>query len=161
MNCLLNRQYNLNHPVGRRAVGWSQLMFRALWWAALGACCIVTGVAAAQQTTADTAARKLLIGTRNVPPFAFKLDDGSWSGISIELWREIAMENHWDYEFREMDLPQLLKATEKGEVDAAVAAVTLTHKREKVMDFSHPFFFIPGDSVLPCGSHTGTTGLRH
>ncbi len=136
-------------------------MFRALWWAALGACCIVTGVAAAQQTTADTAARKLLIGTRNVPPFAFKLDDGSWSGISIELWREIAMENHWDYEFREMDLPQLLKATEKGEVDAAVAAVTLTHKREKVMDFSHPFFFIPGDSVLPCGSHTGTTGLRH
>ncbi len=161
MNCLLNRQYNLNHPVGRRAVGWSQLMFRALWWAALGACCIVTGVAAAQQTTADTAARKLLIGTRNVPPFAFKLDDGSWSGISIELWREIAMENHWDYEFREMDLPQLLKATEKGEVDAAVAAVTLTHKREKVMDFSHPFFLFLGTrycraGVIPARLDCGT-----
>ena len=40
-------------------------MFRALWWAALGTCCIVTGVAAAQQTTADTAARKLVIGTRS------------------------------------------------------------------------------------------------
>ncbi len=94
----------------------------------------------AQPSGADATARKLVIGTRNVPPFAIKLADGSWDGISIELWREIAAENHWDYEFREMELPQLLEATEKGEVAAAVAAVTLTHEREKVMDFSHPFY---------------------
>ncbi len=106
----------------------------------LGICCMATGVASAQPSVADATARKLLIGTRNVPPFAIKLEDGSWDGISIELWREIAAENHWDYEFREMKLPQLLEATEKGELDAAVAAVTLTHDREKVMDFSHPFY---------------------
>lgn len=84
-------------------------MFRMIWRVVLGSCCLATGVAGAQQTVADTAARKLVIGTSNVPPFAIKLEDGAWDGISIELWRQIAAENHWDYELREMELPQLLE----------------------------------------------------
>ncbi len=115
-------------------------MFRMFLWLAFCSSCIASGVASGNGSVADTTAHELVIGTRNVPPFSIKLEDGSWDGISIELWRRIAAENHWDYEFRELELPQLLVATEKGELDAVVAAVTLTHEREKVMDFSHTFY---------------------
>ncbi len=98
----------------------------------------VPRAAIGQQTNTD--ARKLTVGTRHVPPFAIKQADGSWDGIGIELWREIAAENDWQYELRELELPELLEATEQGELDAAVAAVTVTAEREKLMDFSHPYY---------------------
>src|SRR4029079_12035259 len=34
--------------------------------------------------------RELIIGTKEAPPFALKHADGTWTGISIELWRDIA-----------------------------------------------------------------------
>ena len=101
------------------------------------ACWFLTGLTVAQEANVNE--RKLLIGTRHVPPFAIKRQDGSWGGLSIELWREIAAENGWDYEFREMELKSLLQGVQNGELDAVVAAVTVTHQREKVLDFTHPF----------------------
>ena len=81
---------------------------------------------------------KLIIGTMHTPPFAIKHIDGSWSGISIELWREIAVELQLSYQLEEHSLPELLKGVETGQLDAAVAALTVTEQRESVMDFTHP-----------------------
>lgn len=83
--------------------------------------------------------RKLLIGTKQAPPFAMKDSEGKWTGISIDLWKEIAAELGIEYELREYDLKGLLAAVTDGSVDAAVAALTVTAERDKIMDFSHPF----------------------
>ena len=45
--------------------------------------------------------KTLIVGTKIAPPFAMKADDGSWEGISIELWDEIAKELDLDYEWQE------------------------------------------------------------
>ena len=82
----------------------------------------------------------LVIGTQHAPPFAMKLADGSWDGVSVELWREIASDNNWDFEFLEMEPGDLIAATQRGDVDAAVAATAVTSERERVLDFSHPFY---------------------
>ena len=37
-----------------------------------------------------------------------KNDEGAWTGISIDLWREIATELNLSFEFRETDLRGLL-----------------------------------------------------
>jgi len=81
----------------------------------------------------------LTVATRHVPPFAIKNDDGSWEGISISLWQQIAAALGWEYRFQEMGLEQMLEAVQRGEVDAAVAALTITSEREQQVDFSHPF----------------------
>ncbi len=82
---------------------------------------------------------KLTVGTKEAPPFAIKGPDGSWSGISIDLWREIAQELNRKYEFRELDLQKLLQGVKERSLDAAVAALTVTPEREEAMDFTHPF----------------------
>lgn len=82
---------------------------------------------------------KLVVGTRVVPPFVIRQDDGSLSGIAIDLWRDIASDLGLDYEFRETDLEGMLDGLQDGTLDAVVAALTVTPERENFVDFSHPF----------------------
>jgi ABC-type amino acid transport substrate-binding protein len=98
-------------------------------------------IAIAQPT--DTIAipdRVLQIGTKVAPPFSIKKADGSWEGISIDLWRDIALKLEIDYEFVETDLDGLINGVESGELDAAVAALSVTAEREGLVDFTHPFY---------------------
>lgn len=83
--------------------------------------------------------KKLIVGTKLAPPFAFKDQAGNWEGISIELWKTLAAELKIDYDFKEYDLKGLLDAVETGSIDAAVAALSITAEREKQFDFTHPF----------------------
>lgn len=99
--------------------------------------CLPWTVAMAQTSSDDN---KLVVATKHAPPFAIKQEDGSWSGISIELWRDIANELGLKFRLKEDGLAGLLDGVSSGQYDAAVAAVTVTGEREQVMDFSHPFY---------------------
>jgi ABC-type amino acid transport substrate-binding protein len=83
----------------------------------------------------------LVIGTKETPPFAMKSQDGQWHGISIDLWRHIADRMHLRYRFSEKPtIEALLEGTANGSFDAAVAAITVTAARERLMEFSQPFY---------------------
>jgi ABC-type amino acid transport substrate-binding protein len=67
--------------------------------------------------------------------------DGTWQGISIDLWRHAADELHLRYRFVEATTVQdLMAATSKGEADAAVAAITVTATRAEASDFTQPYY---------------------
>ncbi|HSG91099.1 MAG TPA: transporter substrate-binding domain-containing protein, partial [Pseudomonadales bacterium] len=88
---------------------------------------------------ADAVPRHLVIGTLHSPPFIIHNRDGSWSGISVELWRAIAAELGLTFEFEEHSLQALLDGIREGSLDAAAAALTITEERERHIDFTHPF----------------------
>ena len=69
-----------------------------------------------------------------------KTSDGQWTGLSIDLWRQIAAELNLQFEFRELALKQLLEGVTDRSLDAAVAALTITPEREKNFDFTHAFY---------------------
>ena len=98
--------------------------------------------------------KKLIVGTKQAPPFAFKEPDGTWTGISIDLWREIAAELHLTYEWRESDLQGLLDGVKDGSLDIAISALSVTAEREKVLDFTHPFY-TTGFSIAVAGRSRG------
>ncbi|MFQ5656418.1 MAG: transporter substrate-binding domain-containing protein [Candidatus Methylomirabilales bacterium] len=98
---------------------------------------VVTAGVGSAETPAD---RKLIVGTKEAPPFAIKRSDGTWKGISIDLWREIAAALNVTYEWRELDLQGLLDGVKDGSLDVAVAALSVTAKREKSIDFTHPYY---------------------
>ena len=88
----------------------------------------------------SNAPQPLIVGTKESPPFSMKTADGQWTGLSIDLWREIAAELNLQYEFRELALDQLLEGVRDGSLNAAVAALTITPEREKKIDFTHAFY---------------------
>jgi ABC-type amino acid transport substrate-binding protein len=83
---------------------------------------------------------KLIVGTKQSPPFAFKNPDGQWTGISIEMWKHLTDELNLEYELRELTLDGMLDALQNGEIDAAVAAISVTAERTRRVDFCHPHF---------------------
>ena len=84
--------------------------------------------------------KKLVVGTKETPPFAMKDADGNWTGISINLWQQIAEELNFAYEWRELDQSALLTGIEDGSLDAVVANLTITPDRLDKFDFTYPFY---------------------
>ena len=100
------------------------------------------------QSDAAVKPAKLVVGTMRVPPFVLHSDDGEWSGLSIDLWKEVAAQLQSDFEFREYDYDPagLLDAVERRQVDIAVAAIPVTVESESRFDFSHPYFAAASES---------------
>ncbi|KAA6186658.1 transporter substrate-binding domain-containing protein [Thiohalocapsa marina] len=97
------------------------------------------GLAQATEDAQDAADDTWLVATRHAPPFAIVDGHGNWSGISIDLWREIAEQLGLDYRFVDMGLTQMLDAIAEDQADVAAAALTITSEREQRVDFTHPF----------------------
>lgn len=91
-------------------------------------------------STAIAAGSELVVATKQSPPFAMKGESGEWEGISIDLMRALAEQKGRALSIREMSLLGMLDAVERGEVDAAAAAITMTGERERLLDFSYPYF---------------------
>lgn len=85
--------------------------------------------------------RELIVATREVPPFAMKRKDGTWRGISIELWRRVADRLHLRYRLAEQVSNQdILNGVANGSFDAGIAAITVTADRERMVDFTQPYY---------------------
>ncbi|SMF47585.1 transporter substrate-binding domain-containing protein [Pseudobacteriovorax antillogorgiicola] len=82
----------------------------------------------------------LVVGTKVSPPFVVKNENGNWSGLSIDLWKKIARNLDLEYEIREKTLEELVSDLENQNIDIAVAALTMTEKRESRIDFTHPIY---------------------
>lgn len=98
----------------------------------------ISSASLAQETDKD--AIVLQVGTKQSPPFAIKNADGSWTGISIDLWNHLAAELDLDFDYQEVTLPAMLSGLEAGKLDAAVAAISVTSERHDRVDFCHPHF---------------------
>ncbi|MEE9320817.1 MAG: transporter substrate-binding domain-containing protein [Granulosicoccus sp.] len=84
--------------------------------------------------------KPITVATKVAPPFAMKADDGSWTGISINLWQALAADLGLETRFVEATLVDMINGVADGRFAASIAATTITPDREQLVDFSHPFF---------------------
>ncbi len=100
--------------------------------------------------------RELVVGTKETVPFVIENTDGTWQGISIELWQDIADKLGLRFRLVERDLEGLLEGLRDTTLDAVAAALTVTAKRETTVDFSHPFY---STGLTIAVSSSGKSGL--
>ena len=100
----------------------------------------IDGAMAQDENDLANSQRVLRVGTKESPPFAIKNADGTWSGISIELWKYQTDQLNLEYQFVELPTGEMLDQVERGELDAAVAAISVTSSRHDRVDFCHPHF---------------------
>ena len=90
--------------------------------------------------SASHAAEKIRVVVKPAEPFAFE-EGGVLKGYSIDLWKAVAAASGLAFETRVVEtVPELLEAVQSGAADVGVGAISITPDREKLMDFSHPFF---------------------
>ncbi len=119
-------------------------MLRARPIAAILAGCLVIvlphAVGRAQPVVAPID-KELVIATKEAPPFVMMRPDGTLYGISIDLWRRVSDRLHLRYRFSvQPSVEALLSGTQEGAFDAAIAALTVTAARARVIDFTQPFY---------------------
>ena len=83
----------------------------------------------------------LAVGVSEDPPFDIHNSDGSWAGISVELWQELAKELGLKYEFRETSLTDRFRGLAEGWLDVSIGPLTITAPREEVCDFTHAYYW--------------------
>ena len=102
---------------------------------------LFAGVADSQEPAPAIPRPHLVVGLMQSPPFCIRGEDGSWSGISVELWQWIAADLGIDTEFRETTVTGLFDGLAPGgPLDLSIGALTITAEREDRLDFSQSFF---------------------
>jgi polar amino acid transport system substrate-binding protein len=127
-----------------------------------GAMLILAASAHAQSPEpADAAPQgELVLGTKDAPPFAMKAADGTWQGISIDLWRRVADDLHLRYRFvEEPDVQALIDGVAGGKFDVAVGAITVTAGRAQILDFTQPFYATGLGIAVPAGGEASWTPI--
>ena len=90
--------------------------------------------------SANAMAKQLVVGVdANFMPFEFKVD-GKLTGFDVELWDAIAKDLGLDYKWQTMDFNGIIPALQSRSIDAAIAGITVKSEREKVVDFSYPYY---------------------
>ncbi len=84
--------------------------------------------------------KKYIVGLAPGPPFNIHNPDGTWTGISVELWREIAADLGIEFEYLETSLNGNFDGLAQEWLDVAVGPLTITERREEVCDFTHSYF---------------------
>ncbi len=86
-------------------------------------------------------AKTIEVGTIERPPFATKKANGEWSGMSIDIWKEIADRNSLKYSFVEFtNFKEMIDSVKSKKLDTAIANISITSEREKDMDYSQPIY---------------------
>jgi polar amino acid transport system substrate-binding protein len=105
------------------------------------------------------AAFDLRIATITRPPFSME-EDGQATGFSIDLWQALARDigAHATFE-RATQFPAMLDQVQNGDVDAAIANISITARREVVMDFSQPIFESGLQIMIPAEDNSSSSAM--
>lgn len=91
-------------------------------------------------TATSVMAQDLIVATDTAfVPFEFKEGD-TYVGFDIDMWAAIAADLDVTYELRPMDFNGIIPALQTGQVDVALAGITIKESRQEVIDFSDGYY---------------------
>ncbi|AMW32866.1 amino acid ABC transporter substrate-binding protein, PAAT family [Fervidobacterium changbaicum] len=95
----------------------------------------------AQSLTEIKKRGKLIVGTEpTFPPFEFVDEKNQIVGFDIDIANELAKRLGVKLEIVSLPFDSLIPALLQGKIDLAIAGMTITEERAKVVDFSKPYF---------------------
>jgi glutamine transport system substrate-binding protein len=86
-------------------------------------------------------AKDLVVATdTNFKPFSYKNSEGVYVGFDIDMWEAIAENAGLEYKLQPMDFNGIIPGLQTGNIDVAVAGMSVKAEREEVIDFSLPYY---------------------
>ncbi len=102
--------------------------------------------------SASAQGQKLKVGVAGTAPFVIRKEEGKFKGISIDIWKEIALTEGFNYELiPQENVPAGLNAVAQGKLDLLIGPISVTPERlarEKI-DFTQPYFISQFGLLLP------------
>jgi polar amino acid transport system substrate-binding protein len=90
----------------------------------------------------SVSAQTLRVGVAGTPPFLVR-EENNVSGISVDIWKEIARNRKIDYQFiPQPSVQDGLDAIARKELDVLVGGLSITSKRLEKVDFTQPYILV-------------------
>jgi glutamine transport system substrate-binding protein len=96
-------------------------------------------VAAQTPTTFVPDSTTLVVAVFPSAPHIIKKGDG-YTGSDIELWERVAEKLGLKFVYHASPFQNILTNVAEGRADVAISGITITKKREEVLDFSHAYY---------------------
>lgn len=106
------------------------------WLKILGATLAMT--VAAGTVSAETL--KVVTDPSFVPFEMMDQETGEMIGFDMEIIREVADRAGFEIDLNTMDFNGIIPALQTGNVDIAIAGITITEERQQIVDFSDPYY---------------------
>ncbi len=163
------------HPVGRSNLNWLLLLL-------IAAAAVITGLLlyfflfrgdgggsiigpTPTPESTDTSwtrvrtAGRMIVGTSlDYPPFSFRNDQFQPDGFDIAVIRGVADRLGVGTEIKDMAFDSLIDALNAGQIDVAIAAITVTTERETLVDFSNIYWI--GEEGILARNESAITAIR-
>jgi len=88
----------------------------------------------------------------NYKPASFKNPDGTFQGFDIDVATEVAKRLGVKVQFVTPDWSLITAGSWSGRWDASVGSMTITAERQKVLDFSPPYYYTPAQMAASVAS---------
>jgi len=112
----------------------------ALLAALIATLLIVAACGSSDEGSGDSEGEVYQVGIDTTyPPFEYE-EDGEYKGIDVDLIRAIAENQGFEIELNPMDFGGIIPAVQAGQLDVAIAGMSITDERKEVVDFSDPYF---------------------
>ena len=107
------------------------------WFKSLGVA-LPLSLAAASAASAETL--RVVTDPSFVPFEMMDQKTGEMIGFDMEIIAEVAERAGFEYDLKTMDFNGIIPALQTGNVDIAIAGITITEEREQIVDFSDPYY---------------------
>lgn len=114
-----------------------------------------TGSVTAQESTLEVVKKRgtLIAGVKaDYPPFGYTDKDGQLVGFDIEIMHYVAKKLGVKLDLRPVTSANRIPMLSSGTIDVLAASFTITIEREKVVDFTIPYFLSGGSFLVKKGS---------
>ena len=88
----------------------------------------------------------------NYPPFTKTEADGSVTGFEIDLANALCKRMRARCELVRTEFDDLIPKLDSGQLDAVMASLTITEKRQKQVDFSDSYYNVPSAWIAATGT---------
>ena len=75
----------------------------------------------------------------NCPPYAYENSVGKWTGLTVNLWEQIATKLGYDYEYMVLPPNQIMEALRSGLCDLSVCEMAPSPEAKNIIDFTEPY----------------------
>ncbi len=81
------------------------------------------------------------------PPFTYKAASGDWTGFEVELAHAICDAMGRECEIAPTGWSGIIPSLNAGRIDVIMNSMSITEQRQRVIDFTRPYYFTPGAYV--------------
>lgn len=102
---------------------------------------MLLGVAPGTALAADSGATLNVVTDPSFVPFEMMNENtGKMEGFDIDILKAVAKRAGFNYTLKTMNFNGIIPALQAGSADMALAGITITKQREKIVDFSNPYY---------------------